>query len=291
MNEVIKSRFGTEDIEIKREDLSKVVVDRTRVFELINMLVMQYDYVTLNAITCTDWLEDEHFAISYILTTRDRKHTFMVQTQISRENATIDSLVKSFAQAEIMERDLHEMYGIDFPGNSNLIELSLENWVHTPPLRREFDTLEFVNEFLTFRDGRDDNVDTKAEQKRLRALKKAAKAKAAEEEAKKAALEEAKNPTTVEAPKEEAKKVEVEKVEAEKVETKKVETKKAEAPKNETKVPTEEPKAKKEEPKVQKEAPKASEKAEKVEPKVKKVKEKVKKTEVKTKTEEVKDGK
>ena len=83
-----------------------------------------------------------------------------------------------------MERDLHEMYGIDFIGNENLKELSLENWVHTPPLRREFDTLEFVNNNLTFREGRDDNVDTKVETKRLRALKKAAKeaAKKAKEE-------------------------------------------------------------------------------------------------------------
>jgi NADH-quinone oxidoreductase subunit C len=178
MNLEIKSRFETQDVEVKREDLSKVVVDRTRVFDLIHMLVLQHDYVTLNAITCTDWIEDEHFAITYILTTTNRKHTFMVQTQISREDASINSLCKSFKQAQIMERDLHEMYGIDFPGNSNLIELSLENWVHTPPLRREFDSLEFVNKYLTFREGRDDNIDTKVEQKRLRALKKAAKAEA-----------------------------------------------------------------------------------------------------------------
>jgi NADH-quinone oxidoreductase subunit C len=88
------------------------------------------------------------------------------------------------------------MYGIDFIGNKNLKELSLENWVHTPPLRREFDTLEFVNNHLTFREGRDDNVDTKAEAKRLRAIKKAekeiAKKAKAEADAKKLAQEETK---------------------------------------------------------------------------------------------------
>ena len=115
----------------------------------------------------------------------------MVQTMILRENAHMDSLTPRFKQAEIMERDLHEMYGIDFPGNNNLVELSLENWIHTPPLRREFDTLEFVNKHLTFREGRDDNVDVKVEMKRLRALKKEAKAKAAaEKEAKEKQVEE-----------------------------------------------------------------------------------------------------
>jgi len=172
----IKNRFATDEIEIKRRDLAKIAVSRFHLFDLIDFLVQHYDYCTLNAITCADWIEEEHFAISYLLTSRDRKHTFMVQTMILREEAHIDSLVHLFKQAEIMERDLHEMYGIDFPGNSNLVELSLENWIHTPPLRREFDTLEFVNNHLTFREGRDDNIDVKVEMKRLRALKKAAKA-------------------------------------------------------------------------------------------------------------------
>jgi NADH-quinone oxidoreductase subunit C len=180
----IKSRFATDEIEVKRPDLAKINVSRFKIFELIDFLVERYDYQTLNAIACADWIEEEHFAISYMLTRRDRKHTFMVQTMILRENAHVDSLTPRFKQAEIMERDLHEMYGIDFPGNDNLVELSLENWVHTPPLRREFDTLEFVNTHLTFREGRDDNIDVKVEMKRLRALKKAekeAKAKAVKE--------------------------------------------------------------------------------------------------------------
>ena len=179
----IKNRFATRDVEVKREDLYKVTVGKHAVFELLFMLREQYDYQTLNAITCCDWIEEGHFAITYILTTSDRRHTFMVQTMIGREDARIGSLTHAFKQAEIMERDLHEMYGIDFPGNDNLVELSLENWVHTPPLRREFDTLEFVNKHLSFREGRDDNMDVKKEMKRLRALKKAAKAAAAKKAA------------------------------------------------------------------------------------------------------------
>ena len=185
----IRNRFATDEIEVKRADLSKIMVSRFKIFELLDFLIERYDYKTLNAITCADWIEEEHFALSYILTTTDRKHTFMVQTMILRENAHMDSLTYTFKQAEIMERDLHEMYGIDFPGNNNLVELSLENWIHTPPLRREFDTLEFVNKHLNFREGRDDNVDVKVEMKRLRALKKAAKAKALEEKKDKEAKE------------------------------------------------------------------------------------------------------
>jgi len=191
----IKNSFATDDILTKRSDLYKVNVTRERVFELIAFLGNNYDYKTLNAITCTDWIEEEHFAITYILTTLERKSTFMVQTMINRNEAHINSLVNEFAQAEIMERDLAEMYGINFTGNKNLKELSLENWVHTPPLRREFDTLEFVNEHLTFREGREDNLDVKVEMKRIRAEKKAAKEaakKIADEKAQKEETEDAK---------------------------------------------------------------------------------------------------
>jgi NADH-quinone oxidoreductase subunit C len=180
----IKNRFATSDVEEKRDDLAKVVVDRHRLFDLISMLGREYGYITLSAITCTDWIEDDHFVLSYMLVRADRKHNIIVQSMIGRDEPHIESLVGSFKQAQIMERDLHEMYGIDFVGNDNLVELSLENWIHTPPLRREFDTLEFVNKHLTFRDGRDDNMDVKKEMKRLRALKKAQKeaAKKAKEE-------------------------------------------------------------------------------------------------------------
>jgi len=175
MFNVIKNCFATDDIEVKRDNLYKVVVKQERLFELIRMLRYEYDYKILNAITCTDWIEEGHFALTYMMSTLDRKNTFMIQTMINRENPHIKTLSLEFKQAQIMERDLAEMYGIDFIGNENLKELSLENWVHTPPLRREFDTLEFVKNNLTFREGRDDNVDAKAETKRLRALKKAAK--------------------------------------------------------------------------------------------------------------------
>ena len=171
----IRNRFATDEIIVKRDDLYKVSVNYERVFELIHMIGEEYNYKTLNAITCTDWIEDGHFALTYMFTTLDRTNTFMIQTMINREDPHAKSLSHEFKQAQIMERDLHEIYGIKFEGNKNLKELSLENWVHTPPLRREFDTLEFVNNHLTFREGRDDNLDVKVEMKRIRAEKKAAK--------------------------------------------------------------------------------------------------------------------
>lgn len=189
----IKNQFATDEIIVKRKDLWKINVNRERVFELINFIGNNYEYKILNAITCADWIEEGHFALTYMMTNMDRTNTLMVQTKINREDAHINTLSREFIQAEIFERDLHEMFGIEFIGNKNLKELSLENWVHTPPLRREFDTLEFVNNNLTFREGREDNMDVKVEMKRIRAEKKAAKAAALKAKEALAAQEESKD--------------------------------------------------------------------------------------------------
>jgi NADH:ubiquinone oxidoreductase subunit C len=95
----IKNRFATDDVIVKRPDLYKVTIKYERLFELIHMLGNQYDYKTLNAITCTDWIEDGHFALTYMFSTLDRKNTFMIQTMIAREDAHAETLSIEFAQA------------------------------------------------------------------------------------------------------------------------------------------------------------------------------------------------
>ena len=183
----LKLKFNIEDANftVKRDDLASVTVGYEQLMGVLLYLKQSTSYSSLATITCADWLEDGFFTVSYILDKIDKTKTLMVQTNISRdENCKIQTLSDVYTQAQVMERDLHEMYGIDFIGNDNLKEFSLEQWVHTPPLRRDFDTLEFVNEQYEFRPGRDDNIDVKAETKRLRAIKKEkeAKLKAEQEE-------------------------------------------------------------------------------------------------------------
>ena len=159
----------------KTPTLYSIKVSKKELHDSINFLISN-GFITLSQITCTDWIEDEIFSLNYNLTTSKRDINLFVQVDIKRENTSINSLKNIFPQAEVMERDLHEMYGIKFPGNNTLYDFSLENWKEIPPLRREFDTLAYVNEHFDFRGGRDDNKDTKAETKRRKAEAKELKA-------------------------------------------------------------------------------------------------------------------
>ena len=169
----------------KSERLFEVMVPQSHFLEAISHISTQTEFHTLSQIACTDWIEEEHFLLTYILTNDARTGNLMLKTTLGREYESMPSLIVHFPQAEVMERDLHEMYGIGFDGNETLYDFVLEQWSDLPPLRREFDTLAFVHEHFAFKGGRDDNKDVKIEQKRRR--EEAKKQKALEEAEKKPA--------------------------------------------------------------------------------------------------------
>jgi NADH-quinone oxidoreductase subunit C len=194
------------DLASKLEKISLELVQKNDYLYSVNVKVEQlesvllkflneYGYITLDSINCRDDLEDGVFTITYCLQTENRDHVVMVQTSINRDEATLPSMHTFWPQAEIMEREMHEMFGVDFPTHPSLIDFALEYWEEMPPMRRDFDTLEYVNSMNPFRGQRNDGLDTKVEMKKRREAKKAAKLKAEQEAAAKAEIEAKNNPS------------------------------------------------------------------------------------------------
>lgn len=167
----------------KTNNLFSIKIDKNELLNCVNFLQLN-GFITLFHISCTDWIEDNIFTLNYNFTTEIKDINLLVQIDIKRDNGSLSSLSNIFIQSEVMERDLHEMFGIDFIGNNNLGDFVLENWKDIPPLRRDFDTLAYVNEHFEFRGGRDDNKDTKKEIKRRKLEAKERAKKEAEEKAK-----------------------------------------------------------------------------------------------------------
>ncbi|HIP61876.1 MAG TPA: NADH-quinone oxidoreductase subunit C [Sulfurovum sp.] len=160
----------------KNDKLFEIRVTKDELMQTIAFLRADTDFMTLSQIACTDWIEDEIFLLNYIFTSKNRDKNLMIKVTISRDGESMPSIHADSPQAEVMERDLHEMYGIVFDGNDTLYDFSLEDWKGIPPLRRDFDTLEFVNANFDFKGGRDDNKDVKVELKRRREEAKKQKA-------------------------------------------------------------------------------------------------------------------
>ena len=95
-------------------------------------------------LSCIDWLEEEKFELVYHLWSYEVKEHVMLSVRMNRNNASMPSMSHLFPQIETYEREIHEMYGIEFDGNNRLTPFLLENWPHAPPMRKDFDSEKFV---------------------------------------------------------------------------------------------------------------------------------------------------
>jgi len=97
-------------------------------------------------LSCVDWIDEGKFELVYHMWSYKYREHVMISTKINRDGEDMVSLRELFPQIETYEREINEMYGINFVGNPNLKGFVLEGWPHMPPMRKDFDTEKFVND-------------------------------------------------------------------------------------------------------------------------------------------------
>lgn len=159
--EELKSTFQTAKVEVKRE---KRITVELRSDLVAPFLAHVKDYLSFNHMahmSCVDWIEDKEFELVYIVYSYERNIMLVVKTRIDREKAEFVSLRHLWDQIETYEREIYEMYGINFTGNDRLGEFILEDWEDLPPMRRDFDTIGYAKEHYYTRPGREDAKDVR----------------------------------------------------------------------------------------------------------------------------------
>ena len=107
-------------------------------------------------LTAVDWLEAGQFQLTYLLCNRQAGLDLGLRVRLPRESASMESIHDLWPTAATYQRELREMFGIDFPGSPRLHEdFILEGWQGIPPYRRDFDTLKFAQEAFAQRPGRE----------------------------------------------------------------------------------------------------------------------------------------
>ena len=114
------------------------------------------------------WIEDGQFQLTYLLNDRTRSRDIGVRLRLPRDDARMESIHDLWPTAATYQRELREMFGIDFPGSPRVDEdFILEGWTDIPPYRREFDTLQFARETYPERPGRSTHDPAQFMKKRL----------------------------------------------------------------------------------------------------------------------------
>lgn len=98
----------------------------------------------LSAISCVDWIKGNKFELIYHLSSFSNGVHIMVKTRIDRDTPNYVTVLPLFPNAQTYEREIHEMFGIDFAGNPRQIPFLLDRWKEMPPFRKDFDMREYV---------------------------------------------------------------------------------------------------------------------------------------------------
>ncbi len=105
-------------------------------------------YIHLALISCVDWIDKEKLELIYILSSYSGNDHVILRTSLPRAKPKFLTMIDIFENAEPYEREIHELFGIDFEGHPRLIPLFLEREYEIPPFRKDFDTREYVKDLF-----------------------------------------------------------------------------------------------------------------------------------------------
>jgi NADH-quinone oxidoreductase subunit C len=140
----LKSGFEDSILNIALEGKGISVKAKKEGFYEILASLKKKGFDHLSDVTCIDYIEGKEFEIIYHLWSHENRLRGIVKVRIPRDSPSIKSVVDLWPGGQIHERENHELFGIKFLGNPNLSPLFLEEWKEVPPLRKDFNTREFV---------------------------------------------------------------------------------------------------------------------------------------------------
>ena len=103
---------------------------------LRNKAEFNFDYLFCQ--TCVDW--KTHLTMVYHLESTTYRHQVVVKVQLDRNKPEIETVSHIWRTAEFNEREVYEMFGVNFINHPDLRLLILpDGWEGKNPLRKDFE--------------------------------------------------------------------------------------------------------------------------------------------------------
>jgi len=94
-----------------------------------------FDY--LFCLTCVDW--KTHLSMVYHLSSTLHRHNIVIKSKLNREKPEIQTVCDIWRTAEFHEREVYELFGVNFLQHPDLRKLILpDDWVGYP-LRKDYE--------------------------------------------------------------------------------------------------------------------------------------------------------
>ena len=141
---------------IQRERRIWLTIDKKYLLDMTTFIRNEgFDH--LSSISVTDLIEKKIYELSYHVWSYSDSILLTIKTRINRNKPFINSVTPIWKEsAQIHERELHELFGVEFKDNPDLKPLFLEDWNNTPPFRKDFNWRNYVEkEHYNKRDDRE----------------------------------------------------------------------------------------------------------------------------------------
>ena len=96
---------------------------------------LEFDY--LFCLTCVDW--KTHFSMVYHLTSTIHRHHAVVKVKLDRNNPEIETVSDIWRTAELLEREVYDLFGVKFLHHPDLRRLIMPDDWKGWPLRKDYE--------------------------------------------------------------------------------------------------------------------------------------------------------
>jgi NADH-quinone oxidoreductase subunit C len=152
----LKHHYPLDDFDCRRFNLAFITLQADQLRSVLLHLRNIEGFTHLVIVTAVDWIEDQRFQLTYLLNNRSKACDIGLRVMIDRNKPSIESIHDIWPTAATYQRELREMFGIDFPDSPGVNEeFILEGWNDIPPYRRDFDTLKYAEQNFAQRPGRE----------------------------------------------------------------------------------------------------------------------------------------
>jgi len=140
--ETLQQRFGDSLKESTFRDNRRIDVPATRLFELLSCLKSEHSFDMLVDMTAVDYLEYEgatdRFGVVYMLLNVATGERLIVRTPVNLPDAVLPSVYPLWRGADWLEREIFDMFGIEFAGHPDLRRLLMPEEFAAFPLRKDY---------------------------------------------------------------------------------------------------------------------------------------------------------
>jgi NADH-quinone oxidoreductase subunit C len=98
----------------------------------------EFSFDLPNHMTAIDYLKEGVFELAYFLYSTGKKEGLVIKTQIPRNDPHVDSVTDIWPGFDFQEREVFDLFGIEFKGHPNLKRIMMWDGFPGFPLRKDY---------------------------------------------------------------------------------------------------------------------------------------------------------